>query len=59
MLHKAIEAHTCRACNQSLSAQGEEFVKKLIESFQVSSKTSNLLMGIRSELERMVKSALD
>ncbi len=59
MLQKALEEHTCTVCNQPLSVHGEEFVKKLIESFQVSSKTSNLLMGIRSELERIVKSALD
>jgi len=58
MLQKALKEHTCTVCNQSLSADGEEFIKKLIESFQVSSKTSNLLMSIRSELERIVRTAL-
>lgn len=57
LLQKALEEHTCTVCNQSLSKHEEDFIKRLIESFQVSSTTSHLLMGIRSELERIVKAA--
>jgi len=57
LLQKALEEHTCTVCNQSLSEHEEDFIKRLIESFQVSSTTSHLLMGIRSELERIVKAA--
>jgi DNA sulfur modification protein DndD len=57
LLHKALLEHTCTVCNQHLSEHDEEFIQKLIDSFQVSSATSNLLMGIRSELERIVKTA--
>ena len=55
LLVKALEDHTCTICKQSLSEHGEDFIKHLINSFQVSSTTSHLLMGIRSELERIVK----
>lgn len=57
LLQKALDLNTCTICNQPLSVHGEGFIKKLIESFQVSSTTSNLLMSIRSELERIVKAA--
>ncbi|NCB03719.1 MAG: hypothetical protein EOM67_16425 [Spirochaetia bacterium] len=57
LLNKALSEHTCTVCGQPLSIHGEYFIKKLIETFQVSSKTSNLLMSIRSELERIVKAA--
>lgn len=58
MLKKALNEHICMVCNQPLSAQGEEFIKKMIETFQISSETSNLLTGIRSELERIVNNTL-
>lgn len=58
LLQKSLGENVCTVCDQPLTAHGEDFIKKLIESFQVSSKTSNLLMGIRSELERIVKAAL-
>lgn len=58
LLQKALNEHTCTICHQPLSEQGENSIKKLIDSFQVSSKTSNLLMSIRSELERIKKSAI-
>lgn len=57
LLLKALDDHTCTICNQSLSKHEENFIKHLIDSFQVSSTTSHLLMGIRSELERIVKDA--
>ena len=57
LLQKALEEHTCTVCNHPLSEHEESFIKHLIESFQVSSATSHLLMGIRSELERIIKSA--
>jgi DNA sulfur modification protein DndD len=55
LLEKSLKEHTCIICNQQLSEHEEVFINHLIESFQVSSATSNLLMGIRSELERIVK----
>jgi DNA sulfur modification protein DndD len=57
LLIKALEDHTCTVCNQPLSENNEDFIKHLIDSFQVSSTTSHLLMGIRSELARIVKAA--
>lgn len=57
LLKKAIDLHKCTVCDQPLSDHGKDFVEKLIESFQVSSQTSNLLMSIQSELERIVKAA--
>lgn len=57
LLFKALKDHTCSICNQTLSKHNEDFIKHLIDSFQVSSSTSHLLMGIRSELERIVKAA--
>lgn len=59
LLQKALDVHICTVCNQSLTTHEENLIQKLLDSFQVSSKTSNLLMGIRSELERVVKTALD
>lgn len=57
ILIKALDNHTCAICNQPLSEHEEDLIKHLIDSFQVSSTTSHLLMGIRSELERIVKAA--
>lgn len=57
LLQKALNDHICVICNQSLSISDENFIKKLIESIPVSSNTSHILMGIRNELQRMIKSA--
>ena len=57
LLIKALEDHTCTICNQSLSEHAECIIKRLINSFQVSSTTSHLLMSIRSELERIIEAA--
>lgn len=57
LLQKALKEHTCTVCNQSLSENEEEFIQHLIDSYQVSSATSHLLMGIRNELERLIASA--
>src|SRR5690554_2739137 len=57
LLYKSIKDKTCTVCNQSLTYKEEGIIKNLIDRFQVSSATSNLLMGIRSELERIVKKA--
>ncbi len=57
LLLKALEDHTCTICNQSLTKHEEDFIKHLIDSYQVSSITSHLLISIRNELERIVKVA--
>ena len=57
ILLKSLESNQCNICNQSLSKNEIEHIQQLIDSFQVSSATSHLLMSIRSELERIVKSA--
>lgn len=57
LLQKALEQHICTVCNQPLSSKEEGFIKHLLDSFQVSSTTSHLLMSIRSELERIVNAA--
>jgi DNA sulfur modification protein DndD len=57
LLLKALEDHTCTICNQTLSKNEEGYIKRLIDSFQVSSTTSHILMSIRSELERIINSA--
>ena len=54
LLLKALNEGTCTVCNQTLAPREEQFIKRLIDSFQVSSVTSHLLMSIRSELERIV-----
>lgn len=55
ILFKSLKDHTCAICEQPLSMHEEDFIKHMIDTFQVSSTTSNLLIGIRSELERIVK----
>lgn len=57
LLQKALEEHTCTICHQPLSKHEENFIKSIIDSFQVSSTTSHVLMEIRSELVRMVNFA--
>lgn len=57
LLLKALNEHVCTICNQPLSSSEEKHIKRLLDSFQVSSETSHLLMSIRSELERIVISA--
>lgn len=57
ILLKALESHTCSICNQPLSKHEENLIKHLIDSYKVSSTTSHLLMSIRSELNRIVKTA--
>lgn len=57
LLQKALKERRCTVCNQSLTKHEEEFIQRLIDSFQVSSTTSHLLMSIRNELERIVSSA--
>lgn len=50
MLHE----HKCTICQRTLTPDEEMHIGQLIQQLQVSSETSNLLMSIRSELERLV-----
>jgi len=57
LLLRALDEQTCPVCKQALSNHSEDFVRRTIESFQISSAASHLLMRIRSELERTVAAA--
>jgi DNA sulfur modification protein DndD len=54
LLLKALEEHTCTVCGQELSTDSEDLINNLIGSFEISPATSNILMSIRSELERII-----
>lgn len=54
LLTKMLAQHQCLICQQPLSQHEESIIQNLIESFQVSSATSNILMSIRNELERII-----
>lgn len=58
MLSKLKNGTMCTVCGQPLGDVAKEYITRLIEQIQVSSETSNILMAIRSELERIVSSAL-
>lgn len=45
----------CTVCNQPLSIHARKYIEDLIGKIQVSSETSNILMRIRSELERVIE----
>lgn len=47
----------CLICDQPLSYHARDHIEEILEKIQVSSETSNLLMFIRSELERIVMAA--
>lgn len=47
----------CYLCNHPLDQSGRSHIEELLNKIQVSSETSNLLMSIRSELQRIVESA--
>ncbi|KUO76552.1 MAG: hypothetical protein APF77_05330 [Clostridia bacterium BRH_c25] len=47
----------CLICDQPLSYHARDHIAEILEKIQVSSETSNLLMYIRSELERIVVAA--
>lgn len=57
LLLKSINNHTCAICQQQLYDKEKSIIQHLIDSFRVSSKTSNILMSIRSELSRIVNEA--
>ncbi|WP_252237318.1 AAA family ATPase [Clostridium sp. ZBS17] len=58
MLNKLKNGAMCTVCGQPLGDAAKEYIAQLIEQIQVSSETSNILMAIRSELERIISSAL-
>jgi DNA sulfur modification protein DndD len=57
LLENILTQHTCLVCGQKLKQCDEDHIHQLIDQIQVSSETSNLLMLIRSELERSVAAA--
>jgi DNA sulfur modification protein DndD len=57
LLQNSLEKHICTICNQPLSTDNEQFIKNVINSFQVSTTASHLLLSIKNELERIVKTA--
>ena len=54
-LQAMLVQHKCEVCNRPLSEEEELHIKELLERFQVSSETSNILTGMRSELQRLVR----
>lgn len=47
----------CIICGQDLDESAKTYIQSLIDQIQVSSETSNILMRIKSELERLVSTA--
>ncbi len=59
LLLEMLNLHKCTVCERDLNEAEERHIKQLINRFQVSSATSNLLMSIRSELERIIRTVMD
>lgn len=57
LLESMLAVHKCLVCDQDLDNQGEARIQNLIEQLQVSSTTSHMFMGIKSDLERMITQA--
>lgn len=53
-LESMLIAHKCEVCNRPLNKDEESHIKELLERFRVSSETSNVLTGMRSELKGLV-----
>ena len=53
-LESMLIAHKCEVCNRPLNEDEELHIKELLERFRVSSETSNILTGMRSELRGLV-----
>ena len=52
ILQDILASHKCLICNHMLDRNDEANIKSLLDQIQVSSGTSHLLIGIKSELER-------
>jgi len=60
ILQKILEGNNrCFVCDQEISKHSKMYIKNLLDRIQVSSETSNILMMIRSELERVIKDAVN
>lgn len=57
LLENMLAVHKCLVCDNELGDEGENRIKNLIEQVQVSSATSHMLMGIKSDLERIITQA--
>ena len=55
-LQEMIHEHVCKVCKRPLSDDEVTTLQLLLEQQQVSSKTSNILSSMRSELRRIVSS---
>ena len=54
LLENMLAIHKCLICDHDLADEGEKRVRNLIEQLQVSSATSHMFMGIKSDLERII-----
>lgn len=54
LLIEMLHLHKCTICEHDLNSGEEHHIQQLVDRFQVSSATSNLLMSIRSELDRII-----
>lgn len=59
LLIKALSNKRCVICNQPIDESNDYHIRELIESYQVSSATSHLLVELRGELENIIKDASD
>lgn len=57
LLQKILVTHKCSICGHDLSEEETQSIRNMLEKIKVSSNTSNLLMLIRNELERIVRKA--
>lgn len=55
LLQSILIEHRCSVCGQNLQLEEEDRVRGILDKIQVSSETSNILMLIRNELERIVE----
>lgn len=55
LLQSILIEHRCSVCGQNLQREEEDRVRGILDKIQVSSETSNILMLIRNELERIVE----
>lgn len=53
-IEEMLREHVCKVCNRPLSEEDQKHLEEILEQYQVSSETSHILIGMRSELRRLV-----
>jgi DNA sulfur modification protein DndD len=58
LLIEMLSLHKCTICDHDLNPSDEKHIQQLVDRFQLSSAASNVLTGIRSELDRIVATVM-